>query len=61
MWCPRDYDDVSEDDEQSKNGDLTRCTILLMAQEKRMLREPQQEALMVKLFDKGIEYMQVKK
>ena len=60
MWCPWDYVDVSKDDELPENEDLMCPTILLTAQKKRMLREPWRDALIVKLFDKGVGYMQLK-
>ena len=57
----REYDDVSEDDEPSIEEGPTCPMILLTAQEKRMLKEPWKDALIVKLFDKGVGYMQLKK
>ena len=39
MWCYEEFDDVSEDDEPPEEEDPTCPTILLTAQEKRMLRE----------------------
>ena len=57
MWDFREYDDVLEDDELPAEDDPTCPTILLTAQEKRMLREHWRDALIVKLFDKGVGYM----
>ncbi|KAJ8422158.1 hypothetical protein Cgig2_016378 [Carnegiea gigantea] len=61
IWCSNEYDDVLEDNESLEEEDPTCPTILLTAQEKRMLQEPWKDALIVKLFDKGVAYMQLKK
>lgn len=61
MYNPSKYQDEPEDDEQLENKDLMCPTILLTAIEKRMLLEPWQNALIVKLFDKGIGYTKLKK
>ena len=48
-----DYGDLTEDDEPSENEDPTCPTILLLAAEKRMLRDPWCNALIIGMFDKG--------
>ena len=40
IWCSNEYDDVSEDNEPLEEEDCRCPTILLIAQEQRMLREP---------------------
>lgn len=61
IWTDADYDDLMEDDEPSENEDPTCPTILLTAAEKRMLREPWRNALIVRMFDNGIGYTQLKR
>ena len=51
----------SDDDEPVEVEDPTCSTTTLSAEEKRMLREPWRDALIIKMFDKGIRYMQLKK
>jgi len=61
FWSVHDYDYVSKDDEPPEDEDLTCPMILLITQEKQMLREPWREAVIVKLLGKGVGYMQLKK
>ena len=39
IWCPSNYDEVSDDDEPPAEEGLMCPTILWMIQEKRMLQE----------------------
>jgi len=54
-------DDTSEDDEPQGEDDPSCPTILLTAAEKRALREPWRHALIIRMFDKGIGYLQLKR
>ncbi|KAJ8450709.1 hypothetical protein Cgig2_021181 [Carnegiea gigantea] len=55
------FDDASEDDEPPEEDNPTCPTILLTAAEKRMLLEPRRNALIIKMFDKGIGFLQLKR
>ena len=61
IWVDNDNADVSDDDEFVGEDDRTCPTILLTAEEKRMLREPWRNALILRMFDKGIGYLQLKR
>jgi len=61
IWMDNANDDASEDDEPMDNNDPLCPTILLTAAEKRMLREPWKNALIIRMFDKGIGYLQLKR
>ena len=61
IWMDNANDDASEDDEPMDNDDPLCPTILLTAVEKRMLREPWKNALIIRMFDKGIGYLQLKR
>jgi len=57
LWEAEGYDYVSEDDEEDP-----KCpTILLTVAEKWMLREPRKNALIIKMFNKGIGFLQLKR
>jgi len=60
IWNSRDYVDLSEDNEPLEEEDPICPTILLTLQEKRMLREPWRNALILTTYEKGIGYMQLK-
>jgi len=61
IWNSRDYLDISKDDVPPEEEDPMCPTILLIAQEKRMSREPWRNVLILTTFDKGIGYMQLKR
>lgn len=61
MWEHQPYYEVSDGDEAPEEDDLTCPTILLTAEEKRQLHYPWTNALIIKMFDKGIGFMQLKK
>ncbi|KAJ8447219.1 LOW QUALITY PROTEIN: hypothetical protein Cgig2_030450 [Carnegiea gigantea] len=61
VWEAEGSDDVSEDDEPPEEEDPTCPMILLTAAEKRMLHEPWRNALIIKMFDKGIGFLQLKR
>ncbi|KAJ8439331.1 hypothetical protein Cgig2_022468 [Carnegiea gigantea] len=50
-----------KDDDPPEYDDPTCPTILLMAQDKRVLRETWRNALIIKMFDKGIGFLQLKR
>ena len=54
-------EDVSDDDDSVEDEDPLCPTILLSAAEKRMLRPPWKNALIIRMFDKGIGYLQLKR
>jgi len=60
-WMDNVNDDASEDDEPVEDDDPLCPTILLTAAEKRTLREPWRNALIIRMFDKGIGYLQLKR
>ncbi|KAJ8431280.1 hypothetical protein Cgig2_007613 [Carnegiea gigantea] len=60
IWREATYEDLSEDDEPPQEDDPLCPTILLTAAEKRMLRDPWRKALIIRMFDKGIGYLQLK-
>ncbi|KAJ8447112.1 hypothetical protein Cgig2_022841 [Carnegiea gigantea] len=61
IWDENGGGDVSEDDEPPEEDDPTCPTILLTAAEKRLLREPWRNALIIKMFDRGIGFLQLKR
>jgi len=61
MWLDNTETAVSDDDEPVEDDDPICPTILLTAAEKRMLREPWRNALIIRMFDKGIGYLQLKR
>jgi len=60
VWEAEGDGEVSEDDELLGEEGPTCPTILLTAAEKRLLREPWRKALIIKMFDKGIGFLQLK-
>ena len=54
-------DDVSDDDEPEEDDDPLCPTILLTAAEKKILRKLWRNALIIRTFDKGIGYLQLKR
>ncbi|KAJ8434946.1 hypothetical protein Cgig2_012972 [Carnegiea gigantea] len=61
IWDAVGCEDVSEDDEPPVDDDLTGPTILLSTMEKQLLREPWRNALIIKMFEKGIDFLQLKR
>ncbi|KAJ8435311.1 hypothetical protein Cgig2_026403 [Carnegiea gigantea] len=61
MWSADYYWEQLEDDEPPEFDDPTCPTILLTAQEKRILRELWRNALIIRMFDKGIGFLQLKR
>ena len=61
MWIDDNQGIESEDDEPVENDDPLCPTITLTANEKKMLREPWKNALIIRMFDKGIGYLQLKR
>jgi len=61
IWADAGYEDLTEDDEPSENEDPTCPTILLTATEKHMLSDPWRNALIIRMLDKGIGYLQLKR
>lgn len=61
MWLDNADTEVSDDDEPVEDDDPICPTILLTTAEKRMLREPWRNALILRMFDKGISYLQFKR
>jgi len=61
IWVADTQDIVSEDDELVDDEDPLCPTILLTAAEKRSLREPWKNALIIRMFDKEIGYLQLKR
>jgi len=61
IWESDPYCDVSDDDEVPDEDDPTCPTIVLTAEEKRQLRHPWRNALIIKMFDKGIGFMQLRR
>lgn len=60
-WENTPYCDVSDDDEAPEDDDPNCPTILISAKEKRQLWYPWRNALIIKMFDKGIGFMQLKR
>jgi len=60
IWEDNGGGDVSEDDEPPEEDDPTCPTILLTATEKHMLYQPWRNALKIKMFDKGIGFLQLR-
>jgi len=54
-------EDSSDDDEPTGDDDPLCPTICLTAAEKRLLRQPWRKALIIRMFDKGIGYLQLKR
>ena len=61
MWIDENQGIESEDDEPVEDDDPLCPTITLTAEEKKMLREPWKNALIIRMFDKGIGYLQLKR
>ena len=61
IWENVGTEDLLEDDEPSEEEDPTCPTILLIAAEKRLLRESWKNALTIRMFDKGIGFLQLKR
>lgn len=61
VWEAEQEGDYSEDDELPEIEGPTCPTILLTAAEKRMLRDPWRNALIIRMFDKGIGFIQLKR
>ena len=61
IWMIEDHDDISDDDVPADDDDPLCPTILLTAAEKKLLREPWKNALIIRMFDKGIRYLQLKR
>ena len=61
MWVAEIQTIESDDDEPVEDEDPLCPTILLTAEEKRALREPWKNALIIRMFDKGIGYLQLKR
>ena len=61
IWVDTTAEDSSNDDEAMGEDDPLCPTILLTAAEKRALREPWHNALIIRMFDKGIGYLQLKR
>jgi len=61
MWVADTQDIVLDDDEPVDDEDPLCPTILLTVAEKKILREPWRNALIIRMFDKGIDYLQLKR
>ena len=61
IWVDEGNGDTSDDDEPMAEDDPLCPTILLTAAEKKALREPWRNALIIRMFDKGIGYLQLKR
>ena len=61
IWMVDDPDDISDDDAPEDEEDPLCPTILLTAADKRLLRETWKHALIIRMFDKGIGYLQLKR
>ena len=61
MWLDDIHDIESDNDEPVENEDPLCPTIILTAAEKKALREPWRNALIIRMFDKGIGYLQLKR
>ncbi|KAJ8439289.1 hypothetical protein Cgig2_016837 [Carnegiea gigantea] len=61
IWDTVGCEDVSKDDEPPVDDDPTCPMILLSTTEKQLLREPWRNALIIKMFEKGIDFFQLKR
>ena len=61
IWAETTSEDSSDDDEPMGEEDPLCPTILLSAAEKKALRDPWRKALVIRMFDKGIRYLQLKR
>ena len=61
IWMEDDHNVMSDDDVLGKDDDPLCPTILLTAAEKKLLREPWKNTLIIRMFDKGIGYLQLKR
>jgi len=61
IWMADAEADTSDDDEPVEEEDPLCPTIRLTAAEKRVLREPWRNGLIIRMFDKGIGYLQLKR
>ena len=61
IWMADTEADTSDDEEPAEEEDPLCPTIRLTAAEKRVLREPWRNALIIRMFDKGIGYLQLKR
>ena len=61
IWMAEEHRYLSEVDEPDEEEDPLCPTILLTAAEKKVLREPWRNALIIRMFDKGIGYLQLKR
>jgi len=61
IWVDTPYENTSDDDVLLEEDDPLCPTILLSAEEKKALREPWRNALIIRMFDKGIGYLQLKR
>ncbi|KAJ8434625.1 hypothetical protein Cgig2_033111 [Carnegiea gigantea] len=61
IWEDDGRDNVSEDDEPPEEEDPMCPMILLTAAKKRILQVPWRNALIIKMFDKGIGFLQLKR
>ncbi|KAJ8434578.1 hypothetical protein Cgig2_008347 [Carnegiea gigantea] len=61
IWKELNIAEISEDDEPPEEDDLTCPTILLTVAEKQLLREPWRHALIIKMFDRGIGLLQLRR
>jgi len=61
IWAEQEIEDNSDDDAPEDDDDPLCPTIRLSAAEKRALRAPWRNALIVRMFDKGIGYLQLKR
>jgi len=61
IWVADEQEYLLEDDELEEDEDPLCPTILLTAAEKKVLREPWRNALIIRMFNKGIGYLQLKR
>lgn len=61
MWDDTLPGDESGDDEPLEVEDPTCLTVTLAALEKRQLRSPWKNAIIIRMFDRGIGYLQLKR
>jgi len=60
IWMEDKHEDTLDNDEPVEDDDPLYPTILLTGAEKKALREPWRNALIIRMFDKGIGYLQLK-
>jgi len=61
IWMAEVNDDNSDDGEPVEDDEPLCPTILLTTAEKKVLREPWRNALIIRMFNKGIGYLQLKR